>query len=209
MEPGLLSGAASTVLEARPGSASDLGRVLGPVSCVGDFSVFRHCLGWVRLIVSTGLRWLLVLVWDVMSVLSSALVPGLRMHCTGRGVEPGPGGSHPWPGGGLRCSRSPTLKHGVGVGLPGQRCADVRAILGNPGCWGGGCKLTREGFGGRGRAGPQRMPVRGRPSPSRHDWLVCALTGSGGPWSSSVGHFQTTGYPLYVAKGHLLMWDLR
>lgn len=76
MEPSLLSGAAATALEARPGSASGLGRVLGPVSCVGDFSVFRHCLGWVRLIVSTGLRRLLFLVWDVMSVLSSALVPG-------------------------------------------------------------------------------------------------------------------------------------
>ena len=82
MEPGLLSGAASTVLEARPGSASGLGRVLGPVSCVGDFSVFRHCLGWVRLIVSTGLRRLLFLVWDVMSVLSSALVPGGGSACT-------------------------------------------------------------------------------------------------------------------------------
>ena len=41
--------------------------------------MFRHCPGWVRLTVSTGLRRLLFLVWDVFSGLSSALVRrGLR-----------------------------------------------------------------------------------------------------------------------------------
>ena len=54
------------------------------------------------------------------------------------------------------------------------------------------------------------MPERGGPSPSRHGLAGVRPHSGQGPWSSSLGHhLQTRGYPLYVAKGDLLTWDLR
>jgi len=84
--------------------------------------VTSHCPGWVRLTVSTGLRRLLFLVWDVLSGLSSALVPGGGSAPYGRrcGAWTSRLASLGWGWASLR--PRPRPKPRVGVGLPGQRC---------------------------------------------------------------------------------------